>query len=397
MTIETELKLRFLVPEDTAKLSTHPLLANAGVGAVEQLIATYYDTPARELLELGFALRVRREGGRLLQTIKTAKAGFGGLHQRYEWEREVREDAMLKDGPDLSQLPEILREETFNADLLKRLAPCFTTDFKRTQWILPLVDEGSADGRDAKGGYVEVCLDQGEVRNGEHTAPLHEVELELKGNDDDPTRLYEIALQLQQTLPLVIENTSKAQRGYQLGACEPSASFAPVPQKAQPVALNPEISVQEAFISIMNNGYAQLGTDPEGVHRMQGGLRRMRTCLSLFEPLIPPDSSRALRAELSWIAHILGHARDWDVFTETLDGTDERLQSLQREAHEKRQSCYRDLREALGSVRYSRLLLNLGAWLSGRYWLSNPDPEAWEALARPVGEFAARKQDVDGE
>ncbi|MBT8419623.1 MAG: CYTH domain-containing protein [Gammaproteobacteria bacterium] len=211
MAIETELKLRFLNAEDAVGLPTHPLLANAGVGAVEQLTATYYDTPARELSALGMALRVRREGGRLLQTIKTANTGFGGLHRRHEWEVEVREDH----APDFGLLPDILREK-LDDDLLGRLAPCFTTDFQRIKWILPLLDERRADEGQANGGFVEVCLDRGEVRDDEHSSPICEVELELKGSGD-PARLYEIARQLQEILPLVMEDTSKAQRGYELG------------------------------------------------------------------------------------------------------------------------------------------------------------------------------------
>nr|VFJ63208.1 MAG: Inorganic triphosphatase YgiF, contains CYTH and CHAD domains [Candidatus Kentron sp. FM]VFJ65189.1 MAG: Inorganic triphosphatase YgiF, contains CYTH and CHAD domains [Candidatus Kentron sp. FM]VFK15650.1 MAG: Inorganic triphosphatase YgiF, contains CYTH and CHAD domains [Candidatus Kentron sp. FM] len=458
MPIETELKLRFLIPEDTAKLPAHPLLANAGPGTREQLTATYYDTPARELLRSGIALRVRRENGRLLQTVKTANTSLGGLHQRQEWEQEVQEEDVLKNGPVLDRLPKVLRKtlgkEKSNKRLSKHIAPCFTTDFKRTQWILPLgilplgsrttdtppgtrqrsadssqddhgpnvrravpAHEKHADAGHAGEGYVEVCLDEGEIRNGKRTVALHEVELELKGGDN-PAPLYEMALQLQQTLPLVVENASKAQRGYELddepGRHGSNAFPAPKPQKARAITLDPKMSAEMAFVHIMNNCYAGiqaneaavlLGADPEGVHRMRVGLRRMRACLALFKPLIQDDDSRELSAELRWIAGILGHARDWDVFAETLDGIAARitvctqeaatrdssvLESLRTETGGRRERYYRELREALGSVRYSRLLLGLGAWLNGRGWRARLDPDARRALARPAIRFSTK-------
>lgn len=208
MATETELKLRLLDPGQASGLADHPLLADAGGGATERLVATYYDTPLGELAESGVALRVRWEGGRLLQTVKTANEGEGGLHRRQEWEVEI-EDNGQENAPDLRRLPDVLRER-LDEGLLHRIIPRFTTDFRRTKWILPL--NPGEDG----GGYVEVCLDQGEVRNGERALPIHEIELEIKGNEDT-AYLYELAQELQRTLSLVMEDVSKAQRGYGLG------------------------------------------------------------------------------------------------------------------------------------------------------------------------------------
>jgi len=395
MATETELKLRFLSPQDAAKFLEHPLLAKADAGEIEQLTGTYYDTPDRELLQAGVGLRVRREHGRLIQTVKSAGTGSSSLHKRKEWEVEIEEGKL----PDFNRLPQDLREENFSdTELLQRIGPCFTTDFQRTKWKLPLKELQLAEA-----GYVEVCLDQGEVRNEQGTVPIHEVELELKGNDDSGT-LYEIALALQRTLPLVIENASKAQRGYELANPTTTLKTAEVPQIEWVVTTDDiELPSHYAFRALMENCYARIETnatavsqsnDPEDVHQMYLGIRWMRSCLALFKvripefnlstPLIPINSE--IRTELGWIGGIVRHARGWDEFAKTLDTiieeteTADILKPLRPEIDRIREEHHQTLRKALSSVRYSRLLLGIGAWLRWENWYDPLDSAAKEFL-----------------
>jgi CHAD domain-containing protein len=59
------------------------------------------------------------------------------------------------------------------------------------------------------------------------------------------------------------------------------------------------------------------GTDPESVHLMRVGLRRLRSALRLFSPWIPLPAD--LRTELEWLGDALGNARDAEVLaTSTL-------------------------------------------------------------------------------
>lgn len=64
----------------------------------------------------------------------------------------------------------------------------------------------------------------------------------------------------------------------------------------------------------------RLGEDPEAVHQARVGIRRLRSTLRTFRPVLLPEWSGALRAELAWIAELLGKVRDEDVLLERLRG-----------------------------------------------------------------------------
>jgi triphosphatase len=54
-----------------------------------RLVSTYYDTPNLALKRRGLSLRVREQGGRFIQTVKTGDPGSSGLLTRGEWEDEL--------------------------------------------------------------------------------------------------------------------------------------------------------------------------------------------------------------------------------------------------------------------------------------------------------------------
>ena len=65
---------------------------------------------------------------------------------------------------------------------------------------------------------------------------------------------------------------------------------------------------------------ACIGVDPEGVHQVRVGVRRLRSAFALFRDLLPDESLEGLRGELRWLGGELGPARDLDVFlTGTLE------------------------------------------------------------------------------
>lgn len=203
--MEIELKLS-IAASDVITLRNLPLLQqNAPLPPLtEHLFSTYFDTPDLMLKQHRSALRVRKTPTAWVQTLKGGGDATAGLHQRHEWECEVA-------GPVLALellLPLIDQPEVqailAQPGLAQRLQPLFTTDFERTAWMLHL----------AQDTVVELALDQGQVSAGQASAPICEIELELK--QGQLPVLLDFSQQLRQLLPLQPSNISKAQCGFAL-------------------------------------------------------------------------------------------------------------------------------------------------------------------------------------
>ncbi len=209
MAQEIELKLS-LPPSAQQQLLQHPLLQQLSIADREQrqLFNIYFDTPNQALNQHRVALRIRRQGERFIQTLKSKGISSGGLHQRQEWEWDLPEAKL-----DIALLPpQSLPESVVLADL----QPAFNTDFLRTAWQL----EVKEDNRQAR---IELVLDHGFAVSGDHpqnhddqpaSDPISEIELELVSGD--PLLIFTLALELAKTIPLRITRVSKAERGYRL-------------------------------------------------------------------------------------------------------------------------------------------------------------------------------------
>ncbi len=363
----TEVELKLLIdPADIPRLRRHPLLkALCPSGPkTRKLASIYFDTDDFVLKNRAIALRVRRSGRQWIQTVKGGGSVRAGLHRRDEWEAPV-----ARSTPDFTKIadPGLIRLFASD-DLRQRLHPVFATEFNRTVWLL----ETQA------GDQVEMALDRGEIRADQKSAPICEVELELKAGN--PAALYELALALQEAVPLRPENASKAERGYALCAA-PSPRLA---VKATLPELAREMTVDAAFRAIAWNCIGQLqdnqgrllqGYDPELIHQMRVAVRRLRSALNLFGAAAPGIKDAALTAELRWLVGEFGPARDWDVFLgETLPPVvealprDVGLERLQQATDRLRQEARERACMAAASPRYHRLLLTLGRWLWREPW-----------------------------
>jgi len=380
--IEVELKL-LVPPEAVPRLNSHRLLKGRGRAGGSRLYSIYYDTPALDLWRQGIALRVRREGRRWVQTVKSRGKAQGGLHQRTEAEAEVAGSA-----PDVTRIRDRALTDAFASPQLRaQLKPVFTTDFTRNSRVI----EPHAGTR------VEASIDQGVIRSGNRAETLSELELELK--EGAPHHLYELALKLAEDVPLSIGDRSKAERGYALARGEPEA-----PVKARPAVLDRGMPVNEAFKAVMWANLAHLqanergmleGRNPEYLHQMRVALRRLRSALAVFAPPFPEPVISPVRTELKWLAASLGPARDWDVFVaETLPpieaefGPHEGLRDFAARCEKLRRGANQRARRAVRSARYRHLALWLAAWLGSEDWLTRADPAARTAWRAPIVGFA---------
>jgi inorganic triphosphatase YgiF len=386
--MEIELKL-LIEPAHAQALRDHPLLKKHASAAPtrHQMDTTYFDTPDLYFSRHRAALRVRHADNAWVQTLKDGNQVQGGLHSRNEWETEVDVGA-----PDLEALREAVGhgsawfERLADPTLREAIAPVFSNRIDRTAWLLDFGD----------GKQAELVLDQGELRRGEQREAISEIELEVKSGDAAP--LLDFALALLQDIPLRLGNASKSARGY--------AMMHPAPPplvKAAPVELADAMTVEQALQAIAGNCIAQLqgneagvmqGGDPEHVHQMRVGLRRLRSLLKMFEELTPLPAG--LDQELRWLGDELGAARDWEVLAgDTLsdlmhEQNDALLPSLQQAAQAQADSNRARAAQAVGSTRYARLVLDLVAWLHGARWQRETSPEQREALSAPVDRFARR-------
>ncbi len=376
---EIELKLSF-DPKDRALLARHPLLrGQAHRPVTRRLAALYFDTPDLALKRAGLYLRLRRDGRRIVQTVKR-QAPAGPLQDRDEFEAVLDGETPR---PELVPDPD-LRAFLCSDDVGPRLTPVFATDIRRTRRMV-------SDGR---GGEVCLDIDVGSIQaasGGEAAVAVNEIELELRSGSVDS--LFAVALDLQRDLPLRLVPSSKAERGYGLVAGDPAAA----PAKARAPALEPELPVGRAIAAVLGSGIEQVmaneaavraGIDPEGVHQMRVGLRRLRSALSLFADVLDPARRQAISSELKWLQSALGPARELDVFrAEALApvaaamGEEDGLRLLARRTDVAIALAYDAARGALASPRYTRLLLELARWQAAI--------AADSGLSGPVEPFAA--------
>lgn len=301
---EVELKLS-LPPTALAALRQHPLFVAAAPGGAAEVESTYYDTPDFALRAGGIALRLRRTGDTWQQTVKCAAPSAGGLSARPEWERSWGGHF------DFSGIDDA-RVRTFLIGNTARLMPVFNTRFRRETRC------HSIDG-----ARIRVMLDIGEILAGGRSEPLCELELELDAGA--PADLFRLAEQLAVTLPLFPDDRSKAARGYALlvGATPERG-----PLRVEAVTIRRSQTPVAAFRDLAESCVRQwqanvwgalcdpasaADSDPEYIHQLRVGLRRLRSLLRLFAPALPETFAAIWRRRLGDNARSLDGARDLDV------------------------------------------------------------------------------------
>lgn len=383
--MECEIKLAIDSASATQIKKNPALRANAVSRPKDQEhVDRYFDTEDHALWKHGFALRVRSNGAGHVQTLKGGGSALAGLHRRTELETEVASET-----PDPALLARQLAEAVPELDgAALRLAPepVFVNRSKRSSWMLALPD----------GTHVEVALDVGELQRGERSVQVRELELEIK--DGDPARLFELAQQVHQATPVRIENVSKAERGYALaGEDKPQAV------KAAPVSLKRKASLGDALGAILANCLQQmqanerpvLGGDVEGLHQMRVGLRRLRAALAMVRDLVALPEP--LASDIEWLAAELGEARNWDVFLESVlpglpleEAHQPALARVEAAAREEAERHRARVRSAVGSPRYTALVLALAGWIATRGWRQAGLPQDGGLPPDPLAQKVAK-------
>ncbi len=298
----TEIELKFQVPEGAAAAVRAAVAGRGATARTLRLQAVYFDTADGRLAAAGVALRLRREGGRWVQTLKATGAD---AMTRLEHEVPRRERSAATPLPELALhagTPAGARLEAVLAEVPGATLVCrYRTDIRRTQRELR-----------HPGALLELAFDEGRIEAGDAVLPVCELEIELLRGD--PAALLSAAATWVARHGLWLDVRSKAERGTLLATGRSAAS----PRKAVAIALEPQLAVGVARRLVLgecvqqvlaNAGQIASGEfEDDHVHQLRVGLRRLRSGIALFAPAHAAPDPLADGAAVLFRA--LGAARD---------------------------------------------------------------------------------------
>jgi CHAD domain-containing protein len=338
------------------------------------LTATYHDTADLRLARAGVSLRHRR-GDREPWTVKLP-GDVPGI--RHEISRTGRA------GPPPADLVDLVTAWSRGAPL----APAAVVRTVRRAY-----DLCDADGA----VLAEVADDDVSVLDGDAVrATFREIEVERKGGGSG--LLDDVEALLTAAGAVAGGFTPKHVRA--LG----TAAEAP-PDLVPPADLGTDPTAGDVVTAAVRGGAARVfAHDPlvrlgsatddgdTAVHQMRVGCRRLRSDLRTFRPLLAGDWADRLRAELSWIAGVLGGPRDAEVMRDRLRRTAAadplcpldadavaRIDAALAVRHDR---AVAEAGEAMRSARYRALLDGLVAAANA--------PALTEDAARPAAELLPR-------
>ncbi len=382
---EVELKLTAEREQLNEAWASRLLATRAGGEAVRQLETVYYDTADQRLRRRGLALRVRKDGSRFIQTVKTEANGAAGLITRGEFSCAVPSAK-----PDLKRIEDPELKRHMGLILAAELEPVFTTRVERRSRKL------RRGGRNLPKAVIEIALDDGEVVTESGRRRLAELELELL--EGAPEVLYDLARKLVGETPLALQTVTKSDWGYALARGE-TPKWVRAADPDFPADITLDRALDGIFRSCIRHWLANHAPvleddDPEGVHQLRVALRRLRSALSVFKSILPPEDAAWINQEARWLIQSLGPARDWDVFLTELmpplqaarpDSGD--LAVLTAAAEDARKLGYQRARKALRSGRYTAFVLDLERWTEAGGW---HDGDGNGRFEEPLSDYACR-------
>jgi len=374
---ETVLRLRpageALGPLDLAQLTRADRATRRHVA----LVRTYWDTADGRLAGAGYTLET--EDGRPDAVLSARQ----GLAHRVVWvaPRQGARPDLAAFGPD-----------THWAALLgdARLRPRVRLRVAGRRWTLRF-----------PGATVEALEGETVLHAGRREVRADGVELRAPAGSGPA--LLAAAGQLVDA-GLCVDPLGAARRAHGVAAGE-----APAPVKATVAALDRHGPALDGLLAMGATALEQIalnwepafaGADTEGVHQLRVGLRRLRTALSLFRPLLPEAAHGDLVAAVRRLNRIAAPVRDWDVFrAETLAPIADAaidapaLAALDAAVSARSEAARAALRGALAGPEGARLLLTLTGWFEGGLLpRSDPQPEDRPAtLGAYAGEDLARR------
>ncbi|WP_375426221.1 CHAD domain-containing protein [uncultured Friedmanniella sp.] len=290
----TEREDKFTVADDVALPGLDDLVSPGGQAVTDsfRLVNLYHDTDERDLRQARLTLR-RRTGG--------PDAGWQLKLPAGPARTEVSSRSRAR------TVPSALAAVVLGLTRGRPLVPIAELTTERA--VVRLLDEGGVLLAEVADDRVSSATLGGEARL-DH---WREVEVEL-GPAGDEALLGRIGHRL------VEAGASPSTYGSKLGR----ALGAPAPRLPEPAELTTVADVLSRYVStqcaeIVAGDLALRLGEPQ-VHRTRVAIRRLRSTLRVFAPLLDPEPSLRLDTELRWFAGLLGEVRDREVLLERLQG-----------------------------------------------------------------------------
>ena len=308
-----EIELKFRIP--VGRWAALRRAVATRTAQVQPLAAVYFDTADDALAQARMALRLRREGGQWVQTLKAE-----GANPMQRLEHNVLRDAADGGRPALDlSLHDSHGAGALLARALAGAAPLverYATEVQRTRRVLRLA-----------GASIEIALDEGRITAGAAPSEVREIpvcEIEFELLRGEPKDLLALAARWVARFDLVLDMRSKSERGQMLARGQTFSA----PTRARSLQLPPRAGAGQVLRAMLANPLGQLlanasqladpaGGTPEHLHQLRVGLRRLRAVLKVYADLSPPELV-ALAPALAELFGKLGAARDLDAMAESL-------------------------------------------------------------------------------
>jgi len=363
--------------------------------ATRRLVDVYVDTDDWRMGSAGYVLRVRRRAGRVEMTLKDLSAATKGLRRRLEVTQPLPASGLS--GLDRAGEVGWRVEALAGARTLNQVLEVRT---RRRPFDLAI--HGERVG--------ELALDDTVIAIGHERRRLRLTRVEVEVQPAWVDAMQPFVERLRRECGLQPATLSKFEAGLMAAGIG-----IPGPPDLGPVGVSPDSTLGELAYRVLRNQASamlvhvpgtRLGEDIESLHQMRVATRRMRAGMGMFASVLPVRAGR-LRAELGWLAALLGEVRDLDIQLGRFDDWTEEMPGDHREALDEladllaghRVQARRALLEALDSRRYDRLVSGLVAMLvqgpssrstTGRAPAVTTMPELIEERHRAAGKSARR-------
>jgi CHAD domain-containing protein len=299
--VASEVERKYEVPLD---FSVDDRIAVDGVTlgrpARHELLATYYDTPDLRLAADRVALR-RRTGGH-----------DAGWHVKRYQAPDERDEVQLPIGRG-GAIPAAVTAEVRAVSRGATLRPTVRMTTRRTEWPLLAAD-----------GTVLALVADDDVATQVIADPAaaqrwREVEVELVEGDRD--LLKAVDKKLRKAGAARSADPAKIARA--LDGRWPDTAPSSGPDGSAAAVVGDYVRAQRDTIVTYDPRVRR--DEPDAVHKMRVATRRLRSTLRTFRPLWDRAAADHLRAELKWLAEVLGKVRDAEVMAARLDKALKRL------------------------------------------------------------------------